>query len=155
MNSRTRCGAVAGALIIAGLAFAPVIAHARGTARIQQRDGTVKYYHDVLIRIRNEALALTSSDGKGTLVIGKAACLKVGELVECIPYEATLMQNGESHRVMLKSGTAWFNPTTSKQTLSYSSTQIPPHGVILSVQTKAGTYLSLTGTVDQMVRSDK
>jgi hypothetical protein len=134
------------------LALIPVAAYAHGTARIQQPNGDVKYYHDVLIRIRNEALALTSSDGKGTLVIGKAACLKVEELVKCIPYEATLLQNGESHRVRLSSGTVWFNPTTAKQTLAYSSTQIPAHGVIVSVQTQAGTYVSLTGTVDQIVR---
>jgi hypothetical protein len=152
MNSFATRSAAVTLFTVAALALIPETAGARGTARIQQRDGTVKVYHNVLIRIRNEALALTSSDGQGTLVIGKAACLKVEQLVKCIPYEATLLQHGESHRVRLASGTAWFNPTTATQKLSYSSTQLPPHGVMLSVETKNGTYVSLTGTVDQIVR---
>jgi hypothetical protein len=152
MNSIAKRSAAVAVLCVTALVLAPGMADARGTARIQQRDGTVKYYHNVLIRIRNEALAITSSDGRGTLVIGKAACLKVDQLIKCIPYEATLMQGGEEHRVRLASGMAWFNPTKSTQTLAYSSTQLPPHGVMLSVETKNGTYVSLTGTVDQIVR---
>ncbi|HZZ01202.1 MAG TPA: hypothetical protein VFE36_16690 [Candidatus Baltobacteraceae bacterium] len=136
------------AAAIAAAAIGPAVA--AGTALVQQRDGSVKVYHDVYIQIRNEELSLTTADGVGTLVIGKAACSKAGELVKCLPYDATLYQNGWKDRVKLVSGTAWFNPTASAQPLSHSSAHIPPHGVLLSVTSKAGTYVSLTGTVDEM-----
>jgi hypothetical protein len=125
-------------------------ADATGTARIQQRDGSTKTYTHVHIAIRNQAMALTSSDGKGTLVLGKAACTKVGALVECLPYDATLLQNGQSAHIALKSGTVWLNPSSTTQQLSHSSTKLPPHGVLLAVQTKRGTYVTLTGVVDEM-----
>ncbi len=123
---------------------------ASGTALVQQRDGSVKIYRDVFMQIRNEELALTTADGVGTLVIGKAACTRVGQLVKCLPYDATLYQNGWKDRVKVASGTAWFNPTSTAQPLSHSSARIPPHGILLSMTSKAGTYLSVTGTVDEI-----
>jgi hypothetical protein len=51
---------------------------------------------------------------------------------------------------VLQSGTVWLNPTRTEQPLSYSSTQLAPHGVLMSIHTKAGTYVSLTGTVDEI-----
>lgn len=125
-------------------------ANATGTARSQQRDGSTKTYTNVRIAIRNESMALTSSDGKGTLVLGKAACTKMGALVECLPYDATLLQNGRSAHIPLKSGTVWLNPSSTTQQLSHSSTQLPPRGVLLSVETKRGTYVTLTGVVDEI-----
>jgi hypothetical protein len=95
-------------------------------------------------------MTITSSDGEGTLVLGKAGCTKVGELLRCIPYDATLEQHGESTHVPLQSGTVWLNPSSTTQQLSFSSTQLPPRGVLLSIQTKAGTFVSLTGTVDRI-----
>ena len=50
----------------------------------------------------------------------------------------------------LKSGTVWVNPSSTTQQLTLSSTQLPPRGVLLSIQTKAGTYVSLTGVVDRI-----
>ena len=75
-------------------------------------------YKNVVIAIRDQQMEVTTSDGVGTLVIGKAACTKVAELVECLPYDATLYQGGHKVRIMLKSGTVWLNPTTSSQPLS-------------------------------------
>ncbi|HTV93734.1 MAG TPA: hypothetical protein VMG98_13545 [Verrucomicrobiae bacterium] len=125
-------------------------ASATGTVRIQQRDGATKTYSSVRIVVFNESMAITSSDGQGTLILGKAACTKVGELLRCIPYDATLEQHGEVTHIPLKYGTVWFNPSDDNQQLSYSSTQLPPRGVLLSIQTKAGTYVSLTGIVDRI-----
>ncbi len=132
------------------IAMQPHRAIALGTARIQQPDGDVKVYTNVRIRIKDEAMAVTSSDGEGTIVLGKAACTKVGELLRCIPYDATLDQHGRSFHIPLQSGTVYLNPTRMQQPLALSSTKIPPHGVLLSVHTKRGTYLSLSGVVDQV-----
>jgi hypothetical protein len=125
-------------------------AGATGTVRIQQRDGDSKTYSNVRIVVFNDSMTITSSDGVGTLVLGKAACTKVGELLRCLPYDATLEQHGASTHVPLQSGTVWLNPSATTQQLSLSSTQLPPRGVLLSIQTKAGTFVSLTGIVDRI-----
>jgi hypothetical protein len=95
-------------------------------------------------------MTLTSNDGKGTVVIGKAACEKTGDLIECLPYDATLEQNGSEARIALASGTVWLNPTATRQPLSLSSQSIPSHGVLMAIKTKTGTYVSLSGTVDEL-----
>jgi hypothetical protein len=138
------------ALLIVVAAARP--ADSSGTAMVRQRDGSEKTYGHISIRLAREELALTTSDGVGTLVIGKAACTKTGVLVKCLPYDATLFQNGEKKRIALRGGSVWLNPTTSKQLLPYSSAQIQPHGVLISITSKTGTYLSLTGTVDEVQR---
>lgn len=146
--------AATSSLLVAAVACAVIgvraPASATGTVLIQQRSGAIKIYKKAYIRIKDYAMAITSSDGNGTLVIGKAACTKVGELIRCFPYDATLEQYGDSYHVALTSGTVWLNPTKTKQPLSNSSTLLPPRGVLMSVRTKAGTYVSLTGTVDEV-----
>jgi hypothetical protein len=119
---------------------------------VQQSDGSAKTYRDVLIRIERGELALTSSDGQSVLVIGKAACTGEGGLVKCLPFDATLYQNGGKYRVALSSGTVWLNPSTVTKPLSFTSAHLQPHGVMMSVTTKRGTYVSLTGTVDEVER---
>jgi hypothetical protein len=127
-------------------------AGATGTARIQHPDGSLSTYRNVRIVIWNESMAITSSDGQGTVVIGKASCTKVGELVKCLPWDATLFQSGEKVRIPLQSGTIWLNPTQTPQQLTHSSTLLPPRGVMLAVATKRGTYVTLTGVVDEVHR---
>ncbi len=136
------------AIAVGTSAYGP--AGATGTARIQQRDGATKTYTNVRIDVTTESMSITSSDGQGMLVFGKAACTKVGELLRCLPYDATLHQRGQSSHIPLKSGTVWVNPSGTSQQLSHSSMQLPPHGVLLSIQSKAGTYISLTGVIDRI-----
>ena len=144
-------------VLLAALAALPVAlpagpASATGTVRVVQRDGSDKTYTNVRISSRNESMAITSSDGQGTLVLGKAACTKVGELLECLPYDATLFQNGSRFHIALQSGTVWLNPGKTEQRLSQSSTALPPRGVMLAVRTKRGTYVTMTGIVDEVQR---
>ena len=127
-------------------------AAAKGTIVIQQHGGDTKTYRDVFIRIQNAELVITSSDGQGKLVIGKAACTRESALVKCLPYDATLYQNGGKFRVRLTSGTVWLNPTPTPQPLTFSSAHLQPRGVLMSVTTAKGTYVSLTGTVDGLER---
>lgn len=141
---------------VAAAALAPWVsttaADADGTAVIQPADGAAKTYTGVHIAIRDESMAITSADGQGMIVLGKAACTKIGELLRCIPYDATLYQYGAKRHIPLTSGTVWLNPTQSTQTLTHSSAQLPPRGVLLLVKTKAGTYVSLTGRVDEVIK---
>lgn len=139
-------------LLIPAFVAAVAPAGATGTAMIVQPDGTSKTYANVRVVIWNESMAITSSDGQGTVVFGKASCTKIGELVRCLPWDATLFQNGAKAHIGLKSGTVWLNPTGDFQSLSDSSQKIAPHGVLLAVRTKRGTYVTLTGTVDEVHR---
>ena len=150
MNVSSRWGALC-AIAFSALALAAASpACALGTARIQQKDGSVKVYKDVYIRIKDRAMAIVSSDGQGRIVFGKAACTKVGPLIQCLPYDAILEQYGQTRHIPLQTGMVWFNPTEADQTLSHSSTKLPPRGVLLAVHTKAGTYVSLNGVVDEV-----
>jgi hypothetical protein len=136
------------AAVLFGASILPALA--MGTMRVQHKNGTVQTYTDVYIRILDNEMTLTSNDGKGTVVIGKAACTKIGELIQCLPYDAMLEQNGNEARIALQSGTVWLNPTATSQPLTYSSQSLPSHGVLMAVKTKSGTYVSLSGTVDEM-----
>jgi len=138
--------------LAAAIVLFPWPANATGTVTIQQPDGSVKTYANVSIRANSSNLVLTSSDGKGTLVFGRASCTKVGELLQCLEYDATLFQNGERMHIALKNGTVWYNPSKTTQTLSHSSTQLPYRGILMSAESKKGTYVSLTGVVDEVIK---
>jgi len=142
-------------LLAAGffLAFSGITmfaANAEGTARVQQRDGAVETYPNVRIRIKDQSMFITSRDGRGTLVISRAACSAIGKLMRCLPYSVVLDQDGGTRPIAMQIGTVWFNPSDEKQTLPLSSAQLPPGGVLLSIRTKAGTYISLNGTADNL-----
>ncbi len=140
----------AGIALFACIAVAPLVAFATGTARIQQSSGDVKTYKNVRIAIQQSQMTLTSADGVGKFVISRAACSAVDKLVRCYPYDAVLKQHGETLPITIVDGTAWLNPTETAQTLPNSTTQLGPHGVMLSFKTKRGSYVSLTGVVDVM-----
>jgi len=127
-------------------------AAATGTARIQQADGETKTYSNVHLRIADKRMWITSHDRKGTIILDKAACTAIGKMLRCYPYEATLDQAGHHHTIVLQSGTVWINPTESMQQLPHSSTQLRPRGVLLTLRTKKGTFVSLSGTVDEVIK---
>lgn len=128
-------------------------AGASGTARIQQPDGSIKVYKNVRIRVQgHQRLLITSSDGKGTLVINKASCTAVADLLRCLPYSAELDQHGQTVPVTLQSGTVWLNSSGATHKLPHSSTQLPPRGVLMAVETKRGTHVALSGTFDEVTK---
>jgi hypothetical protein len=136
--------------VLIGMSGSPMFALATGTARIQQADGDVKVYKNVRIDMEHKQLSVTSADGVGTIVLTKAACSPVDKLVRCYPYNAELKQHGRTIPITIVEGTAWFNPSSNSQSLPNSSTQLGPRGVMVSVRTKRGTYLSLSGVADVM-----
>jgi len=127
-------------------------AGAYGTARVQQPDGSVQIYEHVSMVYSDQHLTITSADGKGVLVISKGACSYIGRLQRCFPYEMYLDQNGQ-HPLDFEHGTVYYNPTGDMLTLPYSTTQIPPKGIICSIKTKAGTYISIHGKLDKDQKS--
>jgi hypothetical protein len=156
-RSSSRAAAVASSLTVPLLAaFAlsamPTVANAKVTIRVQQSDGSVQTYDSVTAKLVHQALYLTTADGKGTLIITKAACSYLGEIQRCLPYAATLVQNGVVSPLDFQSGTAYYNPTEQTQDLPLSSVRIPHRGLVMAFQTKRGTYVSVTGTLDKVTK---
>jgi len=134
--------------IFGGLNVAP--AAATGTMRVQQSDGSVNVYHDVLIRVAQRTLRIGSKDRKGVLVIDRAACSYAGAILRCLPSTMKLEQSGKTHEIPLITGTIYVNLTSEAQQLRHSSTQLAPRDILLALQTKRGTYVSLHGHIDEM-----
>jgi hypothetical protein len=148
---RKALGAAALAVGLAASAYG--FANATGTVLIQQKDGSIESYDDAFVRVWKGELIVTSDDGDGTFVIGDDACAAVGKLMKCLPYDATLYQNGGKFHIPINpGGTVWLNPTSEKQPLPQSGAGLAPHAVLLSFTTKKGTYISLTGKVDEIKR---
>ena len=128
------------------------VARAAGTVTIQQSDGTINNYSDVTIKIIHQSLYLTSADGKGTLIVNRAACSYQGQILVCLPTSVALVQSGATNPVDLATGTIYVNTTDTEQQLVLSSTKLPAHSVMLSITTKKGTYINSTGQIDQVVK---
>jgi hypothetical protein len=127
-----------------------VTAGATGTVRVQQNDGSVQTYPNATIKVSNKTLRITTADKKGTLVIDKAACSFVGAVMRCLPYSMTLDQGGGATPLDFQRGTVYLNPTTDRQPLPLTSKQLPAHGIMLSLTTKIGTIVDVTGTMDEI-----
>ncbi|HTU82262.1 MAG TPA: hypothetical protein VMF61_09040 [Candidatus Acidoferrales bacterium] len=134
------------------LAFTVTPADASGTVTIQQKDGSVDTYSDVGIKIIHNALYLTSADGKGTLVVNRAACSYQDQILVCLPTGVTLIQAGAAKPLDLATGTIYANMTDQMLSLPLSSTRLPPHSIVFSISTKLGTYVNLSGSIDKVTK---
>lgn len=141
-----------GLLAVLAISFTVAPAGATGTVMIRNSDGQTNTYNGVKILISHGALYVTSADGKGTLVINRAACSHQGELLVCFATNATLVQSGSAKPLDFKRGTVYVNSTDSPQPLVLSTAKVPPHSILLSLETKIGTYISLTGQIDKVVK---
>ena len=139
-------------VLMAFLALSTLSAGARGTATIVQANGDTNVYDDVKIKVLNGALYMTTADGTGTMIINRAACSHQGKLMVCFATNAILVQNGKTSPLDFKSGTIYANDTDDFQPLVMSSQKVPPHSIMLSMTTKRGTYVSLSGRVDQTIK---
>jgi hypothetical protein len=137
---------------VAGFWFGALPAGATGTIIIRQSDGDTNTYDDVKILISHGTLYLTSADGKGTLVVHRAACSHQGQLLVCLPTSATLVQSGAAKPLDFRNGTVYVNSTDSPQPLVLSTQKVPANGILLSLETKIGTYISLRGQIDKVVK---
>ncbi|MGZ3509915.1 MAG: hypothetical protein ACXVAC_16165 [Vulcanimicrobiaceae bacterium] len=138
--------------LIACVALGAAPAGATGTITIRQNDGRVNAYNDVTINVIHGALFLTSEDGKGTLVIHRAACSYQGKLLTCFATSATLIQAGQTNPLDLKTGTVYLNSTDAPQPLVLSTAKVPAHSILLSLTTYRGTYVNLNGRIDKVVK---
>lgn len=128
----------------------PVLAG--GTVVIRQSDGHSDVYHDVTIKVIHGALFMTSADGKGTMVVHQAACSYQGNLMVCFPTAVTLVQAGQTSPISVRTGTIYVNSTDEPQQLALSTVKVPAHSIMLSMSTKRGTFVSLVGAIDKVVK---
>ncbi|MGB6986869.1 MAG: hypothetical protein WBD74_12915 [Candidatus Aquilonibacter sp.] len=139
----------AAALLFLG-ALGPALA--AGTLRIQESDGSVRTYTNVSVKVVHQTLRIRSADGKGTLIVNQAACSFVGKIQRCYPLKVSLEQSGATKPIDLKRGTIYVNTSGDVQQLPLSAQQLPSHGILLSFVTDIGTYVTMTGKVDGIVR---
>jgi hypothetical protein len=151
-QSGFRAAAFAAAAALTACLLATAAARAEGTLTIQQSDGDSNVYHHVAIKVIHSALYVTSADGKGTLVINRAACAYQGKLMVCLPTSAALVQSGKTSALDFQKGTVYLNSTDDAQQMSASTTKVAPHSIVLSFTTQRGTYVSLTGQIDKVVK---
>jgi hypothetical protein len=149
MNIVRRSAAVAGLAALVWLA-ASAQAGAVGVTLIQQSDGTVKTYANVVMTLSGGTLTLRSADGRGTLQIRTGACSFVKSIRYCLPYAARLTQGKRSHAIALAYGSVFFNFTNSEQNLPHSSGGLAPHTVLLLLKTARGTYVTAKGRLDEV-----
>ncbi len=143
--------AAAFAVTLAG-AFAIVAsapASASGIVRIQQRDGDVKTYPGVVMKVGHKTLTLISADKVTTVAISGAECAQNGALVRCTGGGFSLLQDGEKHLVPFKTATFYFNPTGEDQVLPLSTMKVGARSVIFAIQTAKGTYITGSGKLDE------
>jgi hypothetical protein len=128
-------------------------AAATGIVTVQQKDGTVQNYAGAKITlVRGKELRVTSPDGKGTMIVDKAACSYDGPIERCLLSSVSLTQSGATKALDLQSGTIYVNLTGQRQQLPLSSVQLPPNGVEMTLKTQIGTYINLAGTIDGEVK---
>ena len=146
--SRVVCVAL---LAVVGLT---VPAAAKGLVRVQQADGSIQEYPNATIDYSKSAktLKITTADGKGSLLIDQAACSYVGELFRCLLTHMTLTQNGQTHPLDFDNGTIYANTTDAKVNFPSSSQGLPPNGIVMTLKTHIGTYITMTGTIDSGVK---
>jgi hypothetical protein len=138
------------AVILCIATVAPALA--TGTFSVQQSNGTTRTYADVSIKIVHQTLRVTSSDGSATFVINHAVCAYAGYLERCTPVKMSVDRGGAIRSIDFSGGTIYVNPTRQPQQLPRSSTQLPPHGILLSVRATNGTIVNLSGQIDGLVR---
>lgn len=125
-------------------------AGATGTVRVQQSNGTVKTYDDVSIRVKHNTVRIGTKDQKGVLVIDRAACSYVGELLRCLPTSFQLVQSDQTKTIQLINGLVYLNLTDQPQQMSLSSTQMKSHHLMLTLHTMRGTYITVRGQIDEI-----
>jgi hypothetical protein len=119
---------------------------------IQQPDGGQNVYHNVAIKVIHSALYVTSEDGRGTLVINRAACAYQGKLMVCLPTSAALVQSGKTSPLDFQQGTVYVNSTDDPVQMTASTQKVAPHSIVLAFTTQRGTFVSLSGRIDKVVK---
>jgi hypothetical protein len=144
---------IVGSWLIAVAVFSvSAVARAQGTVTIRQADGGTDTYANAGLSIIHSDLFVTSRDHKGTLVVHKSACSYQGDVMVCFPTGVTLIQGGEAKPLSITTGTVYLNLTDSTQQLVLSTTKVPPKSVLISFSTKRGTFVSVVGRIDKVVK---
>ena len=130
-------------------ALLPSAAFASGTVRVEQSGGQVRYYHNVMLALGGDTLRIVSPDHVGTLIVKRAACYAVNGLQRCLPTKLVLSQHG-THTITFERGTVYLNLSDRPRTMPHSSKVVVAHGVVALLETTHGTYIAITGRLDEV-----
>ena len=134
-----------GALLFA--CAAPALA--TGNVRIEQSDHSVQTYTNVVLRIVNKTLMLTSADKVSTVVISDAQCAHKGALIKCTGGRLSLQQDRKNHSIPFKTATFYFNLTDQDQPVPSSTMKLGAHSVVFMALTAKGTHITGNGKLDK------
>lgn len=148
MNRFVTALSAAACVPIAAL-FATAHAGARGLVRVQQADGRVQEYRDVVLQLHGTTLRIRSADKVGTLIVRRAACLWIGGLERCLPSALELSQHG-NHPIAFERGTLYLNLSSQSRSLPHSSKMLGPGSVLALLKTVHGTYIAVSGRLDEV-----
>jgi hypothetical protein len=130
-------------------ALIPSAVLASGTVRVEQSGGQVRYYHHVALALHSDTLRIVSPDHVGTLIVKRAACFATSGLQRCFPTELVLSQHG-THRISFRRGTLYLNLSDEPRVLPHSSKVIGARGVVALLETMHGTFIEITGRLDEV-----
>jgi len=136
-------------LLSVAIAF-PARGAAEALVRVQQSDGTTQVYRNVHATLHGTTLWLRSPDRKDRLQIVSAACSFPHKLQRCLPYQVTLHKPDRTHQLTITHGVFYVNLTSEPHHLLHSSEIVAPHGVVVFLHTTRGTYVSATGSLDDV-----
>jgi hypothetical protein len=137
-------------VLCCALAAVALPAEAGGLVSVQQSNGSVQKYAQVRIRWTGWTLWLRSADHKGVLQITTGACSYAGLLLRCLPYSMTLHQDGTKRPIGIAHGTIYLNLSGGASALPYSSHTLASHALLGSIATQHGTFVTITGTLDEV-----
>jgi len=138
------------ACVLGVTALCPASGQADALVRVQQSDGTTQVYRNVHATLRGTTLWLRSPDRKDRLQIVSGACSFPHQLQRCLPYRVTLHKPDRAHQLTITHGVFYVNLTNEPHHLLHSSEVVAPHGVIVFLHTTHGTYVSATGSLDDV-----
>jgi hypothetical protein len=126
------------AAVLAASVFGPALAS--GTARIQQTNGSVNTYSGMRLQILPHSVVLRSPDGQDEVSM---LCESGGDGISvCRPQAFYFQRGAKAYSIPLRQGTVYINTSDDAQTLPLSSTRVPPHSILLALQTRRGTYIT-------------
>jgi len=139
----------------------PASALATGTVNITQKDGSAQTYVDVVMKVQDHTLTVTSADRVSTVSVrvDSGDCAPTNGVVYCWGGGMSLQQRGKTQVIPFKAAKFYFNLTDQEQSsdsaagvLSAAGCQlmskVAPHTVAFALLTAKGTHITGTGKLD-------
>lgn len=138
------------ACLLATLFQIPALA--TGEITVEQSNGEIDSYSNVIISNAPKVLYIKSEEGNTMLLITKNECKKEGELLVCDQARAGVDTNGVMEELNVKQIILFINPTQERQPIKGSKVTLAPGTIFLEMSTANGNYITGSGKIDSTTR---